>query len=386
MRHNLILHKQIAIIGAGPAGLTLARLLQQRGASVTVYERDLNRDVRDQGATLDLHEDAGLKALQAAGLMDAFRANFRPGAEKLRIINKRAVIIHDEHARSGDSDGHETSRPEIDRGPLRNLLLDSLHPQTVVWNRHLQSLEAVDAGWQLQFGDGMTAQADLVIAADGANSKVRPLLTPIRAVYSGYTLIEGLVYQSETAAPGIHQLLQGGKIFAFGDNKTIIVSSKAGGHFAFYVGFRSDEEWSHVVDLDFADNVQITQWFQEIFSGWDPVWLELFAGSTNPVIPRPQYYMPLDQRWEARSNLTMVGDAAHVMPPYAGQGVNHAMLDALELAECLTDTSFAKTHSAIAHYERQMLIRAADTTQLTLTQTDLLHAPDAIANMLAVIS
>ncbi len=386
MNDQLILHKRIAVIGAGPAGLTLARLLQQRGASVTVYERDLNRDVRDQGATLDLHEDAGLKALRAAGLMDAFRANFRPGAEKLRIVDHRADIILDEHISSGEPVGQEAARPEIDRGPLRNLLLDSLNPQTVVWNRHLQALTPDGDGWHLRFQDGITARADLVIAADGANSKVRHLLTPIRAVYSGYTLVEGLVYHSETAAPGVHKLLQGGKIFAFGDSKTIIVSSKAGGHLAFYAGFRCDEQWFQAAGVDFTDKAQVMRWFQRAFSGWDAVWLELFAGSTSPFVPRPQYYMPLDQTWEARPNLTMVGDAAHVMPPYAGEGVNHAMLDALELSECLSNPAFVDIRQAIAHYERQMLIRAAETTRLTLTQTDLLHSPVAIANMMAVIS
>lgn len=383
---NGITQKQIAIIGAGPGGLTLARLLQQGGAQVTVYERDLNPQARDQGGTLDLHDDSGLKALRKAGLIDAFRASYRPGAEKLRIVDKHATIILDEHTPTPEPGDREANRPEIDRGPLRALLLNALHPQTVVWNRPLTSLEPADDSWQLRFQDGTSARADLVIAADGANSKVRPLLTPIKAIYSGYTIVEGLVYHGQTAAPGIDQLLQGGKIFAFGDDKTIIVSSKAGGHFVFYAGFRCDQDWFRTSGPDFTDQIQVMRWFKEAFPGWDAVWLELFTGSTYPFIPRPQYYMPLDQTWEAQSNLTILGDAAHVMPPYAGEGVNMAMLDALELSECLLSDQFLDTRSAIAHYEQQMRSRARAITQMTLTQTDLLHAPDAIAHLLAVIA
>src|ERR1700743_564980 len=113
--------KDIAIIGGGPGGLTLASILQKRGASVKVYERDFSRDVRVQGATLDLHHDSGLKALAAAGLMDEFKTHYRPGADRMTITDKHANILFDEEPREGE-DFH---RPEIDRGPLRDILLDS---------------------------------------------------------------------------------------------------------------------------------------------------------------------------------------------------------------------------------------------------------------------
>ena len=89
---------KIAIVGGGPGGLTLARLLQLKGAEVKVYERDVNREVRVQGATLDLHEESGLAALEKCGLMDAFKAHYRPGAEMMRIVDQNAKIFYDEHA------------------------------------------------------------------------------------------------------------------------------------------------------------------------------------------------------------------------------------------------------------------------------------------------
>src|SRR6218665_300051 len=124
------INKKIAIIGGGPCGLTLARLLQLKGAHVNVYERDVNENVRVQGATLDLHEESGLEALRRAGLIEAFYDNYRPEAGKLRILDKQMNNRMDTHSATD----YIERRPEIDRGPLRNILLQSLQAGTVVWD------------------------------------------------------------------------------------------------------------------------------------------------------------------------------------------------------------------------------------------------------------
>ena len=78
----------------------------------------------------------------------------------------------------------------------------------------------------------------------------------------------------------------------------------------------------------------------------------------------------------------MLGDATHLMPPYAGEGVNLAMLDALELSNCLTSQDFPDLQSAIAADERQMRQRAAAAAEMTLASTKMLHGPDAVTNLL----
>ena len=83
-------NKKIAIIGGGPGGLTLARLLQLKGADVKVYERDINKDARVQGAPLDMHEASGMAALIKADLLTEFENNFMPGADKTLILNHQA--------------------------------------------------------------------------------------------------------------------------------------------------------------------------------------------------------------------------------------------------------------------------------------------------------
>src|ERR1700709_2599472 len=102
----------------------------------------------------------------------------------------------------------------------------------------------------------------------------------------------------------MHKLLNGGKIFALGDSKTLVVSSKGDGSLVFYTGGNTDEFWSHESRIDFSDKAQVIVWFKKEFAGWDDTWLELFENASGSFIPRPQYYMPLDKEWEPLPNLT----------------------------------------------------------------------------------
>ncbi|QEC76767.1 FAD-dependent oxidoreductase [Mucilaginibacter ginsenosidivorax] len=380
-----IQHKNIAIIGGGPGGLTLARLLQLKGANVKVYERDVNAAVRVQGGALDLHAESGLAALTKAGLMDEFKTHYRPGAELVRVTDSQLAVYADQHAEiTNEKFGDKNYRPEIDRGPLREILLNSLLPGTVVWDSHIVSIEQIQDTWRLVFKNGNTIMADLVIGADGANSKIRPFVTGIKPYWTGITMLEGSLKDGAKTAPVIHQLLKGGKIFAYGNQKTLIVSSKGDGSFGFAVSFKSDEFWAKESGVNFNDNQQVLAWFKKEFAEWNPAWWELFESADTLFIPRPQYCMPLDQKWDAKPNITLLGDAAHWMPPFAGEGVNMAMLDALQLSEALTDAKFSDTRQAIAHYEKQMFARFGRIGQATLFNTEWMHQPDALKQMLAM--
>ncbi|MDO6432964.1 NAD(P)/FAD-dependent oxidoreductase [Flavitalea sp. BT771] len=382
----MIHNKKIAIIGGGPGGLTLARLLQLKGVDVKVYERDVHKEVRIQGGALDLHTDSGLAALAKAGLMNEFKIHYRPGAEKMRVVDKVARIYFDDHAKESPATqfGDKGHRPEIDRGPLRDILLNSLRADTVVWDSHIMSLEAVAGAWKLVFQNGNSVMADMVIGADGANSKIRPFVTDIKPFWTGVTLLEGSIHDAEKTAPVIHRLLKGGKIFAFGDEKTLIVSSKGNGSFGFATGCKTDENWFRDSGVDFSNHLSVLAWFKKEFSDWAPVWHELFASETTIFIPRPQYCMPLDQKWVPQSNITLIGDAAHWMPPYAGEGVNMAMLDALELSKTLTDGGFAETRAAIGYYEKRMFKRFAKVGRGTMFNMRWMHGPKALDCMMGM--
>ncbi len=375
-------NKTIAIVGGGPGGLTLARLLQLKGAKVKVYERDLNKDARVQGTTLDLHEGSGLKALREAGLLDEFKKNFRPGADRMIITDENAQIFFSDHEGKAEEDfGNEHFRPEIDRGPLRKMLLESLQDDTVVWDSQFVSLEKQGAGWQLHFKNNTSAYADIVIGADGANSKIRPYITDIKPFYSGISGLLGSVYDPGAKVPDIHHILKDGKIMAFGRERTFIVASKGDGSLAFYLSYKTGED--RLKEIDLSDKEQVLSWFKNDFPGWGNMWQELLEHAETPFIPIPIYCMPLDQSWEALPNLSMLGDAAHVMPPFAGEGVNMAMLDALELSESLCNENFSDTQTAIASYEEKMRQRAAQAAQESLENGEVMHSAGALRNMLA---
>jgi 2-polyprenyl-6-methoxyphenol hydroxylase-like FAD-dependent oxidoreductase len=379
----LIQNKQIAIIGGGPGGLTLARLLQLKGSNVKVYERDINKDARVQGSPLDMHEESGSAALHKANLFDEFNTNAIIGADKKIIVNKNAEICFSDH-NIKETPGSNHVRPEISRGVLRKILLESLQPETVVWNSHFISMEKQNDGWVLHFKNGSSVYADVVIAADGANSKIRPYITNIKAFYSGITMVEINVYDAEKATPHIYALLNGGKVMAFGDAKCLLGGQKGNGDLGFYLSLKADENWATNNGLNYSDKAQLLAWFKKEYAEWSNTWYELFENSAAPFIPRLIYCMPLDQTWEALPNLTMLGDAAHVMPPFAGEGANTAMLDALELSDCLTSARYNTLREAISFYEINMRKRAAMAAHASLVNGERMHSAGALENMLAI--
>lgn len=383
----LIDNKSIAIVGGGPGGLILARLLQLKGANIKLYERDFNKDARLIGSPLDMHETSGLAAIRKAELLDEFKKSYRPGADKMLITDEQATIFYSDHkTKLAENFGSAHFRPEIDRGPLRNMLLKSLQPGTVIWDSHFISMEKQNEGWLLHFKNGSSAYADIVIAADGANSKIRPYITNIKAFYSGITMFEGNVHDSKKATPHIDALINGGKIMAFGNTKNILLGQKGNGDIGFYTSFKTSEDWSKNNGLDYNDKDQVLSWFKTAYAEWSSVWYELFENAITPFIPRAIYCMPLDQTWQALPNVTMLGDAAHVMPPFAGEGANMAMLDALELSECLTNNEYNSLQETIAAYEIKMRERASTAAQESLENGQQMHSENALKTMLEFFS
>ncbi len=369
--------KMIAIVGGGPGGLTLARLLQQGGAKVTLYERDQNRSARVQGSALDLHEDSGLAALEAAGLMDAFWANYRPDLNRLRLTDARGTILH-EHSRRMSGVGQ---RPEIERGPLRDILLDSLQPETVQWNCKLEFSETQGEQVLLRFAKGTTVVADIAIGSDGANSRLREMVTPIRPEYVGVSLIEGLIPAAQQAMPELWELLGGSALIALGGERTIGMGTKPDGSVLLYAGLKTDGDDARRSLEAASGPEQRVQWFHANFKEWSELWDPLFREAVSTVW-RPLLVCREDQHWEPKQNVTLIGDAAHVMPPYAGEGVNMAMLDALVLSKLLL--SEETPSAAIATYEAEMSARMKEMTEDTMVNTEMFYAPDAADRVVAL--
>lgn len=370
-------NRKIVIVGGGPGGLTLARLLQMQGADVCVYERDVDLHARVQGSALDLHENSGLAALKAAGLTHEFWPRVRPELDRLRLVDQHANVLYDFHRGAGSG----VHRPEIERGPLRDLLLNSLEPGTVRWNKKLESAVLQDGQVKLQFADGETVLAELAVGADGANSRLRALVTPIRPAYAGVTLIEGLVPSGETAVPAIWAMLGGSAMIAFGSEQTLAMATKSDESLLFYAGLKAPSATVQEALAKADDAKARVAWFRTHFASWSALWEPVFAKATQ-LNWRPQHVCPLDQQWDVQACVTLLGDAAHVMPPYAGEGVNMAMLDALVLSRELAAQTGRQ--AAIAAYQQEMLARTAQIAQGTMANTERFYAPDAGAQIVAM--
>ncbi|NCD71639.1 FAD-dependent monooxygenase [Mucilaginibacter sp. R11] len=379
--------KKIAIVGGGPGGLTLARLLQAGGGNVKVYERDFSQAARVQGAIVDLHFDSGLSVIEAAGLLDAFKANYMTGADKYRLVDPQAQILLDEgNQYGGITFGDKNFRPEIDRGALRDLLIAALEPGTVVWDSQFISMKPVGDSWELEFKNGNKTTADLVIGADGYRSKIRPYLTDTKALYSGATIIQGEIDDPEAACPEIYELVNNANLMAMGSGKTIAVQPRGDGGLTFYAASMYPEHWTSTSGINFNNAGEVYQYLVSFYQDWNPVFYTLFKACTQ-FTPRPLNYFPLEQRWKTKANITLLGDAAHLMPPN-GEGVNLAMLDALELSECLTSAEYPDLHVAVAAYEDKMISRAAALTDETMEGIEDFAAPtdESVQKLIQMLS
>ncbi|GAB4045552.1 FAD-dependent oxidoreductase [Spirosoma litoris] len=383
---DLVSNKRVAIIGGGPGGLMLARLLQQADVDVTVYERDVHPHVRQQGSTLDMHHDTGLKAIITAGLLDEFKKRYRPGADRSALVDSQMNLLFADQVSADEGFGHAEFRPEIDRGPLRDMLMASLKKDTIVWDAKFRALQPQKEGWMIQFANGTSAYADLVIGADGANSKLRPYITPIKPVYSGATAIEGNLVNAPVNAPHLWKLANGGSLHALENGRTIFFITKGDGTLTFLIGVKKPENWLADSGIDLTNKDAVAAWFQEEFADWSPKWAELFATNKVSFTPRVWYHFPPDQHWPAQPNLTLLGDAAHRVPPYAGEGANQALADALDLYEALCLGQFTTLQQAIAAYERNMFQRSARITQESVRNTEGFHSTNNIQFLMSLYS
>ncbi|MGW7343933.1 FAD-dependent oxidoreductase [Streptomyces sp. NPDC054854] len=348
---------RIAIIGAGPGGLTCARILQRHGVPVTIYDGETGPEARSQGGTLDLHEDSGQVALRDAGLLDEFFRLSRPEGQEMRQMNPTGKILFHHTPDEG-----ERFKPEIDRGDLRDLLLNSLQPGTVRWGHTLKSVDGSAEGpRQLHFADGTTIEADLVIGADGAWSKVRRAISDALPQYSGVSFLEAWFHDVENQHPDIAELVGQGGAAAADGRRGLFAQRNSGDHIRVYIIQRVTADWITDASLTIQDTDSIRALLLERYRDWSPRLRQLLTANDGLYVHRPIYALPVPHTWDHNPTVTLLGDAAHLMPPL-GVGVNLAMLDASELALAIVNSN--TIDDAIRIYEKTMLPRSTHTQQL----------------------
>ncbi|WP_371673871.1 FAD-dependent monooxygenase [Streptomyces sp. NBC_00289] len=342
-------HPPIAIVGAGLGGLTLARVLHVHGIPATVYEADASATSRTQGGQLDIHEDDGQRALADAGLTDEFRAIIHEGAEALRVLDQHGKLLHDE------PDDGTARRPEVLRGDLRRILLDSLPDQTVQWGRKVTGVRPLgDGRHELTFADGATATSSLLVGADGAWSKIRPLLSDAKPAYSGTMVMETYLYDVDERHTATAEAVGAGAMYALTPGKGIIAHREAGNILHTYVELNRPADW--IAEIDFTDAVASTARIAAEFDGWAPELTALITDGETAPYARMIHSLPDGHRWERVPGVTLLGDAAHLMPP-SGDGANLAMFDGAELAKAIA-AHRDDIEAALTAYEEALFSRS----------------------------
>ncbi|KOV56236.1 FAD-dependent oxidoreductase [Streptomyces sp. MMG1121] len=342
---------RIAIVGGGPGGLVCARTLQQHGVAVTVFEREVTPDSRSQGGTFDIRADTGQVGLRAAGLFDEFLALSRPEGQEMRLMDRSATLLRHHRPEPGD-----IGAPEIDRGQLRTLLLDSLTPGTVRWDHAVEkTVPLPDGTVRLEFTRGSAEEFDLVVGADGPWSRVRPALSDAQPAYSGVTFVEVHFNDVDRRFPAIAERVGQGMMWAKAGPLSLIAQRNAAAHIRVYVGFRGPLDWH--ADIDLADTDAVRARLLGRYEGFDGSLLDLMRHNDGAFINRPVFVLPVPHTWNRVPGITLLGDAAHLMPP-VGVGANLAMLDGAELAQAIVDRPGIE--DAVAVYEDAMLPRSTD--------------------------
>ncbi|WP_327001108.1 FAD-dependent monooxygenase [Dactylosporangium sp. NBC_01737] len=340
----------VTIIGAGLGGLTLARVLHVHGIPATVYEAEPSAQARTQGGQLDIHEHNGQVALAAAHLTAEFRAIIHEGAEATRALDEHGTVLFE-----APDDG-TARRPEVLRGDLRRILIDSLPAGTIQWGRKVTGVRTLgDGRTEVAFARGSTVCAALLVGADGAWSKVRPLLSAATPEYSGTTFVETYLHDVDERHPATAKLVGDGVMFVLTPGRGIVAHREAGGVLHAYVQLRRPAEW--VAGIDFTDAAAAAARVAAEFDGWAPELTALITEGEGAPVPRMIYTLPDGHRWDRVPGVTLLGDAAHLMPP-AGEGANLAMLDAAELGLAVAAHP-GDIEAALTTYEATMFPRSA---------------------------
>ncbi|MFJ5624815.1 FAD-dependent oxidoreductase [Peribacillus loiseleuriae] len=375
-------NKRIAIIGAGPGGLTLARILQKAGFNPVIFEGEKSATQREQGGTLDLTEDMGQKALKVAGLLEQFKEICRYEGEALKVMDKTATVLYEDGPSVNAA--HTTSRPEIDRKVLRQMLLDSVNPEAIVWGHKILYASSLENGQhELHFENGATEIVDLVVGADGAFSKLRPLVSKETVEYSGISMIEINILDAKNQFPDIVELNGLGSVLALDDYKGMIAQMNGDGKIRVYLSFKAPKEWLHNNGINYENLEEAKPELLKIFEDWSPELKKYIHYANGSIFPRLIYMLPVGHKWENKKGITLLGDAAHLMSPFAGAGVNLAMLDAAELAQSIINHD--DMHEAIYNYELKMLEYAGELAAETKENMDLFFEINAAEKLSEVM-
>ncbi|KAF9887320.1 hypothetical protein FE257_010315 [Aspergillus nanangensis] len=391
---------RIAIIGAGPAGLTLGLLLHKHTIPFTIFElrpKPTEADLAKPSGMLDLHEESGIAAIRACGLFDEFIQLTGECAESQVVADKDGNILYSD-------EGELSQRPEISRHALTKLLTSHLPEEAIRWGRKVLSATTScpatgEIETEITFDDGGGGPEgkqsfDLVVGADGAWSRVRTLLTDVKPGYSGIQLLTATVRHVTAKYPHLAKLVGRGSFSALGRGHAVMSHRGPQDSARIYVCLSIADEEFATSNFGNMSATEVKSWLltnDALLGLWGPVMKELVTvvcdeeSADNPHAVadiRPLYTLPIGADWAHHASATLVGDAAHLMSPWAGEGVNLAMWDSLLLAGVIVQAcrgvSFQETLGPLMQaFEVEMAARAKEKAEETHSNGQMLFGENA---------
>jgi 2-polyprenyl-6-methoxyphenol hydroxylase-like FAD-dependent oxidoreductase len=274
------------------------------------------------------------------------------------------------------SGGSGAERPEIDRHLLREILLNSLSEKTKIhWGHRLRKLEYSGHGIELYFDQSTKSGFDLVVGADGAWSKVRSNILPeIAPQYSGLGGFMFTLPNAELDFPNLSRLVNRGSLFSFSDGKSLILQQMGDGSISCASWSLRPVNWEASVAHNFTDSEAVKSRLLKIHHDWHPVLTAAIKNATN-FSAKSLYMLPIGYSWKHKSRITLIGDSAHLMTPFAGEGVNTAMKDSLDLAEAIVESSknnFKDLEAKIMAFEAGLFQRGKKVQQKTYSMMSMM--------------
>jgi 2-polyprenyl-6-methoxyphenol hydroxylase-like FAD-dependent oxidoreductase len=254
------------------------------------------------------------------------------------------------------------------------MLVDSLEPGTISWGSKVVSVHPAASGQVLELADGTTARADLVVGADGAWSKARAALTGVKPFYTGITMVEMHLEDAPSTYPDAPALVGRGTLFALSDNKSI--GGHGGDHIWLGLGLRVPEDWAATTSgIDWSDPGATREALLREYADWAPALTDLIRNSDDRIVPRPIHALPTGHTWDRVHGITLIGDAAHLMSPFAGEGANLALIDGADLARAIIAND--DLEKAVTAYEQIMFPRAAEAAVKSAYGLDMMFNTEA---------
>lgn len=379
-------YPHVAIVGGGIGGVALAVACLHRGIPYTLYERDLNFNARSQGYGLTLQQAS--KAISGLGIL-----SLEDG-----VISTKHVVHTIDGKVIGEwgmrkwvpektNTGDKRSNVHIARQSLRSALLDQLGSHdTVLWNHQLVDFKETESdGLLLSFqvdGEVKTAKADLLVGADGIRSSVRRLLigediAPLR--YLGCIVILGICPLS--ALENLHSpLLDSATVFQTANgNERIYIMPYSSDSVMWQLSFPMSENEAKALSDRGSQALKEEACRRTLWH--DPIPQILAATQAAQISGYPVYDREiLDAEW-LKGKVTLIGDAAHPMSPFKGQGANQALLDALALARGIS-SACGSSHwkkdgirkAVLVDYEEEMIMRSAIKVKDSADAAKFLHS------------